>query len=294
MLHGDERLAKFLGDFGMRREIDLVVLKDPLIHEGLEQIVDIIAAEVRIAVGGENLKDVAFPGGDQFQNGNVESAAAEVVDGDAAALFFMQAVGERGGGGLVDQAENFEARDFAGVLGGLALGVVEVRRHGDDSAVDSFAKVAFGPILQLAKNERRNLRRCENFVAKLDADDTLTGWIDAEREELKLALNVGGAAAHEALDGIDGALGLGEQSAPRRLADDDAAVGIEADDRRAKRVVVRSRNTLRLARLRIDVRDEAVCGAEIDTDDASHVESRWLKHLRYTRYFCMFVSHLRM
>ncbi len=285
MLYGDERLAKFLGDFGMRREIDSVVLKDPLVHEGLEQIVDVIAAEMRIAVGGENLKDVALPGGDQFQNGNVESAPAKVVDGDPAALFFMQTVGERCGGGLVDQAENFEARDFAGVLGGLALGVVEVRRHGDDSAVHSFAKVAFGPILQLAKNERRNLRRCENFVAKLDADDTLTGWIDAEREELKLALNVGGAAAHEAFDGIDGALGLGEQSAPRRLADDDAAVGIEADNGRAKRVAVRSRNTLRLTRLRIDVRDEAVGGAEVNADCASHDEPRGLKPVRYESSF---------
>src|SRR5258708_34616791 len=116
MLYGDERLAKFLGDFGMRREIDFVVLKDPLVHKGLQQIVDVIAAEMRIAVGGENLKDVALPGGDQFQNGNVESAAAEVVDGDAAALFFMQAVGERGAGGLVAQAGNLEAPDFAGVL----------------------------------------------------------------------------------------------------------------------------------------------------------------------------------
>lgn len=43
-----------------------------------------------------------------------------------------QAVRERGGGGLVDDAQDVQARDLTGLLRGLTLGVVEVRGNGDD------------------------------------------------------------------------------------------------------------------------------------------------------------------
>ena len=129
----------------MGREVDLVLLKNLLVDEGLEQIVDVVAAEVRVAVGRKHLIDVAFGGGDQLENGNIERAAAEIVDGDAAALLFVQAVGKRRGGRLVDEAQDFEAGDFAGVLGGLALRVVEIGGDGDDGAVDRFAEDRLRP-----------------------------------------------------------------------------------------------------------------------------------------------------
>ena len=132
------------------------------------------------------------------------------------------------------------------------------------------AEVGLGPIFEFAQNERGNLRRSEDFVAEHDANDVFACRIDAEREKFQFALHVGGAAAHQSLDGIDGALRLREQAARAGFADDDAAIGIEADHRGTQRAAVRARNTLRLARLRISVRDEAVGRPEIDSNDASH------------------------
>ena len=66
-----------------------------------ERGVDVVAAEPRVAVGREHLEDARV----QLEDGNVERAAAEIVDRDLRALAEpVQAVGERGGGRLVDDA----------------------------------------------------------------------------------------------------------------------------------------------------------------------------------------------
>ena len=57
---------------------------------------------------------------------------------------FVESVGERGGGGFVDQAENFESGDAAGVFRGLALRVVEIGGDGDDGLIDGSAENFFG------------------------------------------------------------------------------------------------------------------------------------------------------
>ncbi len=73
----------------------------------------------------------------------------------------VEPVGERGGGRLIHQAQHFEPRDAAGVPRGLALRVVEIGGHRDDGLVDGDAEVRFGILLQLAQDERRDLRRRE-------------------------------------------------------------------------------------------------------------------------------------
>ena len=85
----------------------------------------------------------------------------------------MQTVGKCGGGRLIDEAQNFEASNFAGVFGGLALRVIEIRRDGDDSAIDGFTEEGFGPVFQFAQNECGNFRRSEDFVAQHHANYVL-------------------------------------------------------------------------------------------------------------------------
>src|ERR687891_109995 len=56
----------------------------------------------------------------------------------------VEPVGQRGRGRLVDDALDLEAGDAAGVLGRLALVVVEVGGDGDDRCVDRLAEIGLG------------------------------------------------------------------------------------------------------------------------------------------------------
>src|SRR5207302_4813964 len=68
MLHVDQRFAKLLREFAMRRKIDFIVLEYQFVDKGLQKIVNVIAAEMGVAIGGENLIDVAIAGGNELEN----------------------------------------------------------------------------------------------------------------------------------------------------------------------------------------------------------------------------------
>ena len=94
-------------------------------------LVDVVAAQVRVAVGGLHFHHALA----HFQDGDIERAAAEVVDGDGLVFLLVESVGQRRRRGLIDDAHHFQAGNLAGVLGGLALRVVEIRRNRDHGCV---------------------------------------------------------------------------------------------------------------------------------------------------------------
>ena len=124
-----------LGLFGgflepLQRELVAAQIDALLFLEFVGQIIDqphveIFAAEEGVAVGRLHLEHAVA----DFENGNIEGAAAKVIDRDGAGLALVEPIGERGRGRLVDDAQHFEAGDLAGVLGGLALRVVEISRE---------------------------------------------------------------------------------------------------------------------------------------------------------------------
>ncbi len=142
-----------------------------------DALVEVVAAQVGVAVGGLDLDD-AFA---DFEDGNIECTAAEVVDGDGLVLLFVEAVGEGGSRRLVDDALDVESGDFARVLGGLALGVVEVGRNGDDGFGDRLAQVGLGGLLELLQNHGGDFGRGVLLALGQDADVVaLLGHLDRE------------------------------------------------------------------------------------------------------------------
>ena len=78
----DHRFANRLHDLGIAPNIDTEVALDIVQRDGDQQIVNVVAAEVGVAVGGDDLED-AFV---QLENGDVERAAAQVVNGNGSVL----------------------------------------------------------------------------------------------------------------------------------------------------------------------------------------------------------------
>jgi hypothetical protein len=119
------------------REVDAFLVLE-LVGEPVDQgLVPVVAAEVRVAVG-ESTSKTPSP------TSRIEMSKVPPPRSKTAIFSFLtlvEPVGERGRGGLVDDPLDLEARDLAGVLGRLALGVVEVGRHGDDRAVTGLAEV---------------------------------------------------------------------------------------------------------------------------------------------------------
>jgi len=107
-----------------------------------DALVEIFTAQESVAIGRQHLKLLFALGFGDLDDGHVEGAAAQVVDGDLAIrlVLLVQAKGQRGRSRLVDDALDVEAGDAAGVFGGLALCVVEVGSHRDHGFGDALAR----------------------------------------------------------------------------------------------------------------------------------------------------------
>ena len=122
-------------------QIDALILLE-LLQQPLDQpLVDIVATQMSVAVGGLDLDHTLA----HLENRDIESAAAKVVDGDQLVSRLVQTVGQRRCRRLVDQSFHLQSSNLACVLGRLSLGIVEVGRHRDDGPFDLFAQSSLQP-----------------------------------------------------------------------------------------------------------------------------------------------------
>ncbi len=117
-------LGRFLEPLESHRvllEVDAAVVGGELAGEPLDDgLVEIVASEVGVAVGGLHFEDSVA----EFEDGDIESTAAEVIDRDFHILVLLvQTVGEGGCRRLVDDSLHLKSGYLAGLLGGLTLRV---------------------------------------------------------------------------------------------------------------------------------------------------------------------------
>ena len=157
-----------------------------------------------------------------------------------------------------------KAGDLAGVLGGLPLGVVEVRRDGDDRLIDLVSEIGFGRFLQFPQDHGRDFGRRVFLVSHLHADILVRSADDLVGDDFLFHGHFAVPAAHEPLDGINGPRGIGNRLALGRLPDQDPAIG-EGYHAGGKPVSLLIRDYFRL--LALHDSDDREGSPQVDSDD---------------------------
>ena len=89
-------------------QVDALVLLELVAEPVHDALVEVIAAEVGIAGGRFHLESAVA----ELEDGDIEGAAAEVVDGDGLLFLLVQSVGKGGGRRLVDDAQHVQSGDL--------------------------------------------------------------------------------------------------------------------------------------------------------------------------------------
>ena len=115
-------------------------------------MIEVVAAERRVAPGGEHLEHALA----QLEDRDVECPATKVVHRVGAFGGVIQAVGDGSGGRFVQQAQHVQAGEARRILGRLPLCVVEVRRDRDDRADEVTSQVLLCALAQNLEYLGRN------------------------------------------------------------------------------------------------------------------------------------------
>ncbi len=198
-------------------QVDPVLLGERVADEVEQQLVEVVAAELGVAVAGVDLDDAVL----DLRQRDVERAAAQVVDQQPLHLGRVRVVGQHGGGRLVDDPDDLQAGQLARLAGRLPLAVVEERRDRDHRLRDRMPQRLLGAVLERPQDDGRDLLRRVLLVAEGD----------------------GHLLAHLPLDRPDGPLRRQDVLVARGLADQQVALRVQADDRRQDRVAVLARRT---------------------------------------------------
>ena len=113
-------------------------------------VVKVLTTKVSVTSSGLDLEDTLLNGKER----DIEGTSTKIEDEDVllTLLLLVKTVGNGSGSGLVDDTENVEASNQTGILGSLALRVVEVCGDGDDSVVNGATKVRLGGLAHLGED----------------------------------------------------------------------------------------------------------------------------------------------
>ncbi len=176
-----------------------------------EPIVKILASKVSVACSGPDLENEVVNDEDR----DIAVATTEVVDEDVALTRrpLLKTISNCSSGTFVDDTEHVETTDESRIFCGLALRVVEVRRHCDDSMLDLLAQIGLCGLLHLGEDHGGDFLRGEALGLGLEANLNMGLAVHGnhlEGEMLQIGLQVGviHLAADEALDVINGVFGV--------------------------------------------------------------------------------------
>ncbi len=270
------RFLEALQGHGILAQVDAILVLKLAGHIVDQHLVEVVAAQVGIAVGGLDLEDAVA----DVEDGDIERAAAQVEDGDLFIFLFVEAIGQRCGRRLVDDAHallgffavlafdvpfGVEAGDLGRVDGRLALGIVEICRDGDDRLANGVPEIGLGGFLELAQDHGADFGRRELLAVDIDFDKFVGAADDFIGDDLLFGLHLVVAPAHEPLDRINGAARIGDCLAFGRVADEPIALVGEGHHAGGQALAFLIGDNFDFAAFHHG--DDGVGGAKIDADD---------------------------
>src|SRR5438132_5322068 len=84
----DDGFANGLYGFAIFAKVEFHVAGDVIERDADKQVVDVVATEMRVAVGRDDFEDALM----QFEDGDIKRAAAEIVDGDDAGSLLVDPI----------------------------------------------------------------------------------------------------------------------------------------------------------------------------------------------------------
>ena len=248
----------------------LLELGDDVVDQAL---VEVLATQEGVAIGRQHLELLFTVDVGDLDDRDVEGAAAQVEHRDLAVAggVLVQTKGQGRRGGLVDDALDIQTSDAAGVLGRLALAVVEIGRHRDHGLGHFFAQVVLGGLLHLAQHFSADLGRRDLLAPNLHPGIAVVGGGDGVRHQVDVFLHFlfGEFATDQALDGVQRVARVRHGLALGRRADQHFTIFLVGDDR------WRGAGTFavfdHLGGVAFHDRHARIGGAQVDADDSAHV-----------------------
>ena len=152
-----------MGD-GVFGEVHAGVFEEMLEHPVGESVVKIHASQRGIAAGGFDFKDIVA----QLQDGDVKGSAAQVIHRDCLVEGLAKAVGQRGRGRLIDDADDLQLGDLARGPHRLPLRVVEICGDRDHGLADFLADPVLRDIPDVIQEQRGDFAQAVNILVHLD------------------------------------------------------------------------------------------------------------------------------
>ena len=210
---GAQFLLRLLGSFpeSLQRhlilaKVDAFLVLEVLNHVVRDSLVEVITAQTVVSVRRKNLDHAVA----DLDDGDIERAAAEVIDHDLLLFFIVKAVGKRSSGRLIDDTLDIQSGNLTGILGCLSLRIVEVGRAGDYRFRNLLTEVSFRIRLQLLQDHSRDLLR-----------------------RILLGINVHSeVGSHMSLDGRDGTVRVCDSLSLCGLSDKSLPILCKCNDRR--------------------------------------------------------------
>ena len=209
------RFGEALQGLAVAAQIHTMLLLEPIGDPVHDAQVPVVATQLGITAGGLHIEHALG----NSQHRYVEGAAAQVEHQHPLHGAAVEAVGQCSGSGFVEDALHADPRQPSRIAGGLALGVIEVGRHGDHRGLHRLPQIGGRVVAELAQDARHQLfwgvlalcgRAHHAHVAQVVGAHGVGDRQAALVELLPLA-------PHEALEVGEGIAGIEHQLAPGQL-----------------------------------------------------------------------------